>query len=471
MSVCIHVCLSTCRLCPFFCARDTCPPPHTLVSHSVCTHHQSIAMHSDYITANFANLCYSSCFIVSLTSSTSSPSHHLLPPPPPPPTTSPPPPPPPLPSIQGHVPEPGKLLDYVVRPPPPTHRVYCTVIPSSPVSPVPMSGATQRYRHPSFYTLYVEHMGTLIPVLEAHKRSSKIRQSFAISLPTGSATSLLTHSQRLASDTYADLPQDTVEGVSTNPGPSRANLYTIEGHNSLNTESGIQVACRDDEGEMVRHTQAACSSPLGVTSQRCVSTLDQSWQLAEVTSNVMASKFRIQSLCDRLPSEMGAVTIKTSFLHIQPRKVIVLLPQMEFNDSGIDSDHLSSDDSSAEDAGLSGSGEEGPSEPEKPIESLMSMEDLQLPRAIELESQTLRPVETQTLRTSSLGMRTSPSDSHIQILSKTPTWNEQHMIYQLDFGGRVTTKSAKNFQLELANEQVRQEMCASECIRVAFACT
>ena len=107
-----------------------------------------------------------------------------------------------------------------------------------------------------------------------------------------------------------------MEGVSTNPGPLRANLYTMEGHNSLNTKSGIQVACRDDEGEVVRHTQAACSSPLGVTSQRCVSTLDQSWQLAEVTSNVMASKFRIQSLCDRLPREMASPSPTHSSVHV-----------------------------------------------------------------------------------------------------------------------------------------------------------
>ena len=53
--------------------------------------------------------------------------------------------------------------------------------------------------------------------------------------------------------------------------------------------------------------------------------------------------------------------------------------------------------------------------------------------------------------------RMSMSDSHVQIHSKTPTWNEQHMIYQLDFGGRVTTKSAKNFQLELDEEQVCHE--------------
>ena len=44
----------------------------------------------------------------------------------------------------------------------------------------------------------------------------------------------------------------------------------------------------------------------------------------------------------------------------------------------------------------------------------MSMEDLQLPRAKELESQTLRPVKTQTLRACTHEMRTlfPHSDSH-----------------------------------------------------------
>ena len=37
------------------------------------------------------------------------------------------------------------------------------------------------------------------------------------------------------------------------------------------------------------------------------------------------------------------------------------------------------------------------------------------------------------------------------------------MIYQLDFGGRVTTKSAKNFQLELEGEQVC--VCSELCVQ------
>lgn len=34
-------------------------------------------------------------------------------------------------------------------------------------------------------------------------------------------------------------------------------------------------------------------------------------------------------------------------------------------------------------------------------------------------------------------------------------WNESSQVYQLDFGGRVTQESAKNFQIEFRGRQVR----------------
>ena len=37
-----------------------------------------------------------------------------------------------------------------------------------------------------------------------------------------------------------------------------------------------------------------------------------------------------------------------------------------------------------------------------------------------------------------------------------PVWNRESRVYQLDFNGRVTQESAKNFQLELEGEQVLQ---------------
>lgn len=38
--------------------------------------------------------------------------------------------------------------------------------------------------------------------------------------------------------------------------------------------------------------------------------------------------------------------------------------------------------------------------------------------------------------------------------NKAPLWNEVSQVYQLDFGGRVTQESAKNFQIEHQGRQV-----------------
>lgn len=38
--------------------------------------------------------------------------------------------------------------------------------------------------------------------------------------------------------------------------------------------------------------------------------------------------------------------------------------------------------------------------------------------------------------------------------NKAPMWNESSQVYQLDFGGRVTQESAKNFQIEFKGRQV-----------------
>ncbi|VDK17270.1 unnamed protein product [Anisakis simplex] len=40
--------------------------------------------------------------------------------------------------------------------------------------------------------------------------------------------------------------------------------------------------------------------------------------------------------------------------------------------------------------------------------------------------------------------------------NKAPFWNEASQVYQLDFGGRVTQESAKNFQIEFCDKQVMQ---------------
>lgn len=341
----------------------------------------------------------------------------------------------------------------------------------------------------------MEHLGTLVPILEAQKRSTKIRQSFTISLPNRAGQSRNTpQPQRHVLNTSegVSLTENRESTVTTNP--SQMRLYSPEAHIALNTESGHELAYREDDGDSPRHplinsngtvsTAAAASHSSSEVTSKVSS--ENGHQLAEVTSNVMASKFKIQGVNDKVPADMGSIMIKTSFLHIQPRKVIAYLPHPEQRDSGIETDS-SSDESSSEDnlSNLTSCSADVFMEPEnQSIEELLSMEELLVPKPKSTDVE-MRQVESNMERSqpnsdsgtgtglysysgtasSSTGkgqnqhqqsqqQRMSMSDSHVQIHSKTPTWNEQHMIYQLDFGGRVTTKSAKNFQLELDDEQV-----------------
>ena len=43
--------------------------------------------------------------------------------------------------------------------------------------------------------------------------------------------------------------------------------------------------------------------------------------------------------------------------------------------------------------------------------------------------------------------------------NKAPMWNDASQVYQLDFGGRVTQESAKNFQIEYKGKQVSGFNC------------
>lgn len=44
------------------------------------------------------------------------------------------------------------------------------------------------------------------------------------------------------------------------------------------------------------------------------------------------------------------------------------------------------------------------------------------------------------------------------LYNKAPLWNEVSQVYQLDFGGRVTQESAKNFQIEHQGRQVCSQL-------------
>ena len=51
-------------------------------------------------------------------------------------------------------------------------------------------------------------------------------------------------------------------------------------------------------------------------------------------------------------------------------------------------------------------------------------------------------------------VRTRRPRRRLVLHNKAPMWNEASQVYQLDFGGRVTQESAKNFQIEYKGKQV-----------------
>lgn len=361
------------------------------------------------------------------------------------------------------------LLEYVSRPPPPSHRVYCTLIPSSisSTNSLPSSSANSaiRQRHPLKYTLYVEHMGNLIPVLEATRRSSKLRPSFTISLPSDDTSSdNVTHTPRLHPETTSeDSPLDQSDNPQNDTTVRCSDEDNTEAHNSLNTESGIQLAYKEDDNDVAR--SPAPNAPPTEGPHSTAPVVSSSRHVAEVSSHIINSKFRIQSVSHKLPCDMGTITIKTSFLHIQPRKVVVHLPPQE-SDSGVESD-LSCDDASSDESDVF------PDSAQLSLDSLSSMEELtdskhtvaaaaatsessvaKTPSTYHKPPYSLRPLQSTHSLQQQQQQSLSSGESNLIIHSKTPTWNEQHMIYQLDFGGRVTTKSAKNFQLEMGTDQV-----------------
>ncbi|XP_017478424.1 PREDICTED: tubby-related protein 4 [Rhagoletis zephyria] len=57
---------------------------------------------------------------------------------------------------------------------------------------------------------------------------------------------------------------------------------------------------------------------------------------------------------------------------------------------------------------------------------------------------------------SSIYSNPAPVRREFVMHNKAPMWNEMSQVYQLDFGGRVTQESAKNFQIEFRGKQVMQ---------------
>ena len=122
--------------------------------------------------------------------------------------------------------------------------------------------------------------------------------------------------------------------------------------------------------------------------------------LAEIEGNSIMNRFRFHTGCSLFQDGiLGSLNITTNYIKCQPRKLAVYL-------TGPDkSTKLSS----------SAAGDEGSESEGRELE------------------------ET----------------NDVSLFSRDPDWNERYQIYELDFGGRVSTDSIKNFQIERDGRVVR----------------
>lgn len=177
------------------------------------------------------------------------------------------------------------------------------------------------------YTLYLEYLGGLVPLLKG-KKTSKIRPEFVIFDPQLSTGAHLQQS--------AENDNDSKTGST-----SSHSSVTNENHSDL---SDCEVEIREFKSprpfrKSTNHTEfsnlnfersvsSSNNAPDPNDDLSYIDTLPEEVKLVEVTSNLWGTKFKIHGLAKTVPANLGQVTYKTSFLHLQPRQMTLVITEL-----------------------------------------------------------------------------------------------------------------------------------------------
>ncbi|XP_018322268.1 tubby-related protein 4 [Agrilus planipennis] len=218
-------------------------------------------------------------------------------------------------TIRSSVPEANALREFVSKPPSGSSvRLHCTMIRHDDETNL-TSGTC--------YTLYLEYLGGLVPLLKG-KKTSKIRPEFVIFDPqvedfgvqilspesksSGSSNPSNNHS-RMNSESS---DSDREEGCAASPRMQRRRGKRSKSRGRSQNDKTAGQNSGDAEGEELAY----------------VDTLPEHVRLVEVTSNIWGTKFKIHGLVDSVPANLGQVTYKTSLLHLQPRQMTLVMTEL-----------------------------------------------------------------------------------------------------------------------------------------------
>ncbi|XP_027544923.1 tubby-related protein 4 isoform X1 [Neopelma chrysocephalum] len=233
-----------------------------------------------------------------------------------------------IPTIKPPIPDPNNMRDFVSYPTAGNERLHCTM---KRTEDDPEVGGP-------CYTLYLEYLGGLVPILKG-RRISKLRPEFVIMDPKtdGKADEIYGNSLISTvidscncsdssdielSDDWAAKKSPKISRASKSPKLPRIN---IEARKSPKMSRAAQEISRSPRLPI---RKPSIGSPSLTRREFPLEDISQHNYLAQVTSNIWGTKFKIVGLAAFLPTNLGAVIYKTSLLHLQPRQMTIYLPEV-----------------------------------------------------------------------------------------------------------------------------------------------
>ncbi|XP_046963632.1 tubby-related protein 4 [Vanessa cardui] len=237
-------------------------------------------------------------------------------------------------TIRCNVPEANELRRFVSRPPAAGGRLHCTMLRHDDEE----AGA---------YTLYLEHLGGLVPLLKG-RRTSKIRPEFVIFDPQGEegVTGCLRESSSSSSGAGSASSSSgsggSIGGGISSPrpprtprAPRRAPRQPLPQEDSCSSDTEREDGCsgsprlqRRRRARERRKTRNAADKDETPDELAYIDSLPEDVRLVEVTSNIWGTKFKMHGLAKNVPANLGQVTYKTSLLHLQPRQMTLMITEL-----------------------------------------------------------------------------------------------------------------------------------------------
>uniref|UniRef100_A0A8C8SLQ9 TUB like protein 4 n=1 Tax=Pelusios castaneus TaxID=367368 RepID=A0A8C8SLQ9_9SAUR len=231
-------------------------------------------------------------------------------------------------TIKPPIPDPNNMRDFVSYPTAGNERLHCTM---KRTEDDPEVGGP-------CYTLYLEYLGGLVPILKG-RRISKLRPEFVIMDPKtdGKADEIYGNSLISTvidscncsdssdielSDDWAAKKSPKITRASKSPKLPRIN---IDARKSPKLSRAAQEISRSPRLPI---RKPSVGSPSLTRREFPLEDITQHNYLAQVTSNIWGTKFKIVGLAAFLPTNLGAVIYKTSLLHLQPRQMTIYLPEV-----------------------------------------------------------------------------------------------------------------------------------------------